>query len=710
MQKKQDHNDLWLGFAIIAQFYGMSVNIKSLKEQFYLDDKHEISLQFVRAVKKAGLKCRYIKHLNLNSKISTPIIIHLEERGYIVLLAAKKDQWLIQDPAKKQPEVIQPHKEAKISAFLFTKRVSWETVNQEFNIQWFLQAFMRYKKLIGEILMASFFIQILALVTPLFFQVVVDKVLAHQSLTTLDVLALGMLTIVIFDVILGGLRNYQMAHTSQRIDVMLSSLLYKHLLSLPLSYFKSRQVGITVARVYELKTVREFLTGGALTLCLDILFTVVFFIIMALYSLPLTLIVLVSLIPYILLSIFITPILRRRLDEQFQQGAKNQAFLVESISGVEQVKAMAVENHMTRRWDEQIAYFVTSCFKTQNLSNIAGQISQFVNKLTSVAILWYGASLVIEGKLTVGGLVAFNMFAGQATAPVLRLVQLWQSFQQVLISVKRLGDILNVPAEQQQKNSSILKEIKGNVNFSNITFAYRPDAAPVIRKINLSVNVGEMIGIVGRSGSGKSTLTRLLQRLYTPLEGQVFIDGIDISQTDPQWLRKQIGVVLQETQLFNGSIRDNIALAIPDASIEDVMHAATMAGAHGFISEFPLGYDTPVGENGGQLSGGQKQRIGIARALITQPKLLIFDEATSALDYESEQIIQDNMVNICHNKTVFIIAHRLSTVRLANRIIVMEKGEIVEHGSHQELLSKAGIYRKLHDLQSGNHINETRIP
>ncbi|WP_392561521.1 type I secretion system permease/ATPase [Orbus sturtevantii] len=709
MQEKQNYDDLWQGIAIIAQFYGMAVNVKSLQEQFYLDDKHDITLQFVRAVNKVGLKCRYVNKLNTNNKIATPIIIHLEDRGYVVLLAIKDGQWLIQSPHQKSPDVIIVPAEIKVSAFLFTKRITWESINREFNIQWFFQAFIRYKKLIGEILLASFFIQILALVTPLFFQVVVDKVLAHQSLTTLDVLAVGMFTIVIFDVILGGLRNYQMAHTSQRIDVMLSSLLYKHLLSLPLSYFKSRQVGITVARVYELKTVREFLTGSTMTLCLDILFAVVFFVIMAFYSIPLTLIVLVSLISYILLSIMITPVLRRRLDEQFQQGAKNQAFLVESISGVEQVKAMAVENYMTRRWDEQIAHFVASCFKTQNLGNVAGQISQLVSKLTGVAILWYGANLVIEGKLTVGGLVAFNMFAGQATAPVLRLVQLWQSFQQVSISVKRLGDILNVPVEQQQENNSVLKEIKGYVRFANISFAYKPDAAPVIRNVNLSVKVGEIIGIVGRSGSGKSTLARLVQRLYTPLEGQVFIDGIDIAQTDPQWLRKQIGVVLQETQLFNGSIRDNIALAIPHASLEEVVNAAVMAGAHDFISEFPLGYDTPVGENGGQLSGGQKQRIGIARALITNPKLLVFDEATSALDYESEKIIQDNMAKICHNKTVFIIAHRLSTVRQANRIIVMEKGAVVEQGCHQELLSQNGIYRKLYHLQSGGQTNEAKI-
>lgn len=699
--KREQHDDLWHGLAIIAQYYGVAINIKSLQEQFYVDEKHNIQLQFVRAARKAGFKCRSISHLDTNSNIPLPAIVHIPEYGYVVLLAIKNDQWLVQSPFQRQPKVIKSTSIKKINAFLFTKRFNWDNINRDFNIQWFFQAFKRYKKLIGEILLASFCIQILALVTPLFFQVVVDKVLAHQSLTTLDVLVIGMLIIVTFDVILGGLRNYQMAHTSQRIDVLLSSLLYKHLLSLPLSYFKLRQVGITVARVYELKNVREFLTGSAMTLCLDVLFAIVFFIIMAFYSVPLMLIVLISLVPYILLSIFITPILRRRLDEQFQQGAKNQAFLVESIAGVEQIKAMAVENHMTRRWDEQIAYFVTSCFKTQNLSNIAGQISQLVNKLTSVAILWYGAHLVIENKLTVGALVAFNMFAGQATAPVLRLVQLWQSFQQVSISVKRLGDILNIPPEQQNDNNSVLKEIKGVVRFANISFAYRPDAAPVIKNVNLSVSSGEIIGIVGRSGSGKSTLTRLIQRLYIPFEGQVFIDGIDIAQSDPKWLRKQIGVVLQETQLFNGTIRENIALAMPDAPLEVIIEAAKMAGAHDFISEFSLGYDTPVGENGGQLSGGQKQRIGIARALITNPKLLIFDEATSALDYESEQIIQQNMAKICHNKTVFIIAHRLSTVKIADRIIVMEKGQIVEQGSHQVLLQNEGIYKKLHDLQNG---------
>ncbi|WP_380178454.1 type I secretion system permease/ATPase [Kalamiella sp. sgz302252] len=694
-------NGLWQGLALIAGFHGIAVNIPALREQFRTDANHDINLQLPRAARHSGLRCRYHARLKTSARLPLPALVDLPDRGYVVLLAAKNGQWLVQSPDASRPETVPVPENRRVSGFLFTRRFSAERLAQEFNLRWFLQAFMRYRKLVGEVLLASFFIQLLALVMPLFFQVVVDKVLTHQSLTTLDVLALGMLCITLAEVVLDGLRNYQLAHTSQRIDAMLSSLLYRHLLALPLAWFRGRQAGVTVARVHELKTVREFLTGSALTLCLDLLFTLVFFIVMAFYSLPLTLIVLASLVPYILLSVVITRPLRQRLDEQFRQGAQNQAFLVESVTAIEPVKAMSVEHHMSRRWDEQIAAFVSSCFRTRNMGNIASQLSRFISRVTSVAILWYGAQQVIAGELTVGALIAFNMFAGQVTAPVLRLVQLWQDIQQVSVSVRRLGDILNVPPEKQPDSGITLATIKGAVRFANICFSYRPGDRPVLDKINLSVLPGEVIGIVGRSGSGKSTLARLIQRLYLPVSGQIFIDGTDIAHTDPCWLRRQVGVVLQETQLFSGSIRDNIALAVPDASIEQVTEAAILAGAHDFISLLPQGYDTPVGEHGSQLSGGQKQRIGIARALITKPAILIFDEATSALDYESEQVIQKNMAEICRNRTVFIIAHRLSAVRRADRIIAMESGNITEQGPHELLLRKNGLYARLYALQNG---------
>lgn len=692
------HQDLWRGFAAIARYYGMAVNIAALREKYAVDAQHDISIQFIRAVRETGLKCSNVSQLSGVRKLPLPALAEIPGEGYILLLAVSEGEWLIQRSETSSPERYVPLSTVRYPGFLFARRFSLERLTTEFNLRWFASAFWRYKKLMGEVLLASFFIQILALIAPLFFQVVVDKVLVHQSLTTLNVLALGMLFVSLFDVILDGLRSYQLAHTSQRIDATLSALLYRHLLALPLTWFLQRQAGVIVARVHELKTVREFLTGSAMTLCLDLLFTLVFFIVMAFYSLPLTLIVIASLVPYIVLSIVITPVLRRRLDNQFKQGAQNQAFLVESLTGMESVKALAVENLMTRRWDEQIAAFVTSCFKTQTLGIIASQVSRVVSKLTSLAILWYGAQQVIEAELTVGALIAFNMFAGQVTAPVLRLVQLWQDFQQVSVSVRRLGDILNVPTEHQE-NSASLAVIKGAVKLSNVTFAWQQGNALVVDGLSLSVRPGEIIGIAGRSGSGKSTLTKIIQRLCIPSGGQIFVDGIDTAQTDPHWLRRQIGVVLQETQLFSGTIRDNIALAVPEASMDAVIAAAELAGAHEFISEFPLGYDTPVGEHGGRLSGGQKQRIGIARALMADPRILIFDEATSALDYESEHVIQRNMAQICHNRTVFIIAHRLSALRPADRIIVMEKGKIVEQGTHQDLLIQQGFYAHLHALQ-----------
>ncbi|EPY1566079.1 type I secretion system permease/ATPase [Raoultella planticola] len=694
-------DNLWQGLRLIARYHGTAVNIRALREQFFVDAEHHITLQLVRAARHCGFRCRYYPRLHVTSRLPLPALVYLPDRGYSVLLAVKDGQWLIQENDRPQPSVYSPVEGARVGGFLFSQRFSVEKLANEFNLRWFWQAFMQYRRLVGEVLLASFFIQLLALITPLFFQVVVDKVLAHQSLTTLDVLALGMLCITVAEVVLDGLRTYQLAHTAQRIDVTLSSLLFRHLLALPLAWFKERQAGVTVARVHELKTVREFLTGSALTLCTDLLFMVIFFVVMAFYSIPLTLIVIISLVFYAILSAVITPSLRRRLNEQFRQGAQNQAFLVESITAIEPLKAMAVEHHMVRRWDTRIAAFVSSSFRTQNLGNIAGQISRFISRATSVAILWYGAQQVIQGDMTVGALIAFNMFAGQVTAPVLRFVQLWQDIQQVSVSIKRLGDILNMPTEQQPASGIALAQMQGAVRFAGISFAYHPGGAQVLNSVTLSVRPGEVIGIVGRSGSGKSTLARLMQRLYLPSVGQIFIDGTDIAHTDPQWLRRQVGVVLQETQLFSGTLRENIALAVPDASQEQVMAAAALAGAHEFISELPMGYDTPVGEHGGQLSGGQKQRIGLARALITDPKVLILDEATSALDYESERIIHHNMAEICRGRTVFIIAHRLSTVRLADRIIVMESGAIGEQGTHAALLAGNGLYARLYALQQG---------
>ncbi len=501
---------------------------------------------------------------------------------------------------------------------------------------------------------------------------------------------------------MGGLRNYVFSHTTNRVDVELGARLFNHLVSLPLSYFESRQVGQSVARVRELDTIRNFITGTALTLVIDLLFTVVFFAVMWFYSPTLTIIVLLTIPLYIMLSVFITPILRHRLDEKFKHGAENQAFLVEAVTGVETLKAMSVEPQMQRKWEDQLSKYVTASFRTQNLNNVANQIAGFISKITTVLIIWFGAHLVIDGTMTVGQLVAFNMIAGRVSGPILKLVQLWQDFQQAGISVKRLGDILNTPTEPgYNPNRSTLPELKGQVSFEHLNFRYRPDGPRILNDVSLQVRPGEVIGIVGRSGSGKSTLTKLVQRMYVPEAGRVLIDGVDLAMVDTAWLRRNIGVVLQENFLFNRSVRENIALANPGLPMEAVVQAAKLAGAHEFILELPEGYDNAVGEHGCNLSGGQRQRIAIARALITNPRILIFDEATSALDYESERIIQQNMASICHNRTVFIIAHRLSTVRQCDRIIVMDKGRTVETGAHDDLIQQQGYYHQLHSMQSG---------
>lgn len=576
-----------------------------------------------------------------------------------------------------------------------------DSLQQQFDISWFISSLVKYRKLFFEVLVASFFLQLFALVTPLFFQVVMDKVLVHRGYTTLDVLAAGFIFVVVFEALLGGIRNYIFSHTTNRVDVELGARLYKHLMSLPLAYFESRQVGQNVARVRELDTIRNFITGTALTLVIDLLFVFVFLAVMWYYSPTLTWVVLATIPCYVLLSIFITPILRRRLDEKFKHGAANTAFLTESITGIGTVKSIAVEPQMRRKLEDHLSSYVHASFRSQNLGNVAGQIAGLINKLMTLGIIWIGAHLVIGGSITVGQLVAFNMLAGRVSGPVLKLVQLWQDFQQAGISIARLGDILNTPKEPGfNPNRSRLPSLQGAVSLDHITFRYRPDGPVILDDVHLQVKPGEVVGIVGRSGSGKSTLTKLIQRLYIPESGRVLLDGVDLSMVDTAWLRKQVGVVLQENFLFNRSIRENIALTDPSIPMERVVAAAKMAGAHEFIVDLPEGYDNMVGEQGSNLSGGQRQRLAIARALIANPRILIFDEATSALDYESERIVQDNMASICKDRTVFVIAHRLSAVRQCDRIIVMDKGRIVEQGSHDDLIEQSGYYAKLYSYQN----------
>lgn len=567
----------------------------------------------------------------------------------------------------------------------------------KFGFGWFWQSLQKYRMLMGEVLLASFFVQIFALLTPLIFQVVIDKVLTHRSLSTLDVMVIALSGVSIFEVVLGAMRHYLFSHTTNRIDVELGAKLFRHLMHLPLSYFESRRSGDTVARVRELENARSFMTGQALTAWLDLLFALVFIAIMFYYSATLTLIVVAALPVFFGASWLMTPLLRSKLEDKFAVGADNQAFLVETVTAMETLKSQAVEPHWQREWERRLADYVNISFNSGHLATATNQCISLASKLLTVLLLWFGAREVIDGQLTVGGLIAFNMLAGRVNAPVLKLASLWQEFTQMKVSIKRLADIMDAPAEPPFKpDRTTPAQIVGRVTFDRVNFRYAADGQEILTELSFDVKPGEIIGIVGVSGAGKTTLMRLMQRLYTPEKGRLLIDGMDLSLVDTSWLRRQIGVVGQDTLLFNRSIRENIAFSNLDLDIKAIMDAATLAGAHDFILEMPQGYDTVIGERGCRLSGGQRARIAIARALVTNPRLLLLDEATASLDYESERVIHDNMAQITAGRTVFIVAHRLSTLRLANRILVLEKGRLIETGSHADLIAGMGRYNDLY--------------
>ncbi|MDB5701485.1 MAG: type secretion system ATPase [Sphingomonadales bacterium] len=623
--------------------------------------------------------------------------------GWFLIGRIAGEEALIQRPGLPVSKVDRLGLEAIWSGelLLVTTRENVGLSNRAFDVSWFIPQIVKYRGAIGEVLLITLALNLLGLAAPLFFQNVVDKVLAHDTMSTLTVLGIGFVGVSIWETVFGWLRTLLYAGTSQKIDVELGAKLFRHMLNLPLSYFEARRVGDTVMRVRQLETIREFLTNASLSVLVDPAFTVVFLAVMWIYSTKLFLISVITIPAYVAVAALITGPLRARVNEKFERGAANNALLIESIGGIQTVKAAAVEPQWQDRWERQLAGYSVASQRVINLGNTGSQAIQLISKLNMAAILYFGAKAVIAHDLTVGGLIAFNMFAQRVSGPVIRMAQLWQEFQQVKVAIERLGDVLNQPVEPGSGSRVALPAIKGDIRFEGVRFRYGLDGPWTLDNINIDIKAGSTLGIVGSSGSGKSTLTKLLQRLYTPAAGRVLIDGVDVGQIDPAWLRRQIGVVLQENILFNRSVRENIALANPATSLDFVIQAAKLAGAHEFIIRMPQGYDTIVEERGANLSGGQRQRLAIARALITRPRILILDEATSALDAESEEIIQTNLKAIAEGRTVLIIAHRLSAIRQCSRIITLEQGCIVETGSHDELLRLNGRYADLHRRQMG---------
>ncbi|MEK8091792.1 type I secretion system permease/ATPase [Methylocystis sp. IM3] len=697
-----------LSFCAIAGYYRVAADPAQIQRELSLQGRAAESRDLLHAAKLLGLKARMTDAAVVERLIKIPVPAIARRRdGRFVVFGGKQPsgKFRFVDPVTRQHQELSPEETlatVEPNIILVSRRLGGAGVDpQTFSLRWFLPSIWRYRKPLGHVLLASLFLQIFGLVTPLFFQVVIDKVLSHKGYDTLFVLMGGLLVVNVFDVVLQYLRTYALTHTTNRIDVELGRRLFFHLFHLPMNYFETRSAGQTVARVRELETIRGFLTGQGLFSVLDILFTIIFIIVLIMYSWKLTLIVLLSIPLYVIVAAVIRPVLQEQIKEKFNRGAESQQMLVEAVVGAQTIKSAAIEPAMQVQWEEKLAAYVSSSFDAGLLGASGQSAIQLVNKLTTALLLLFGAKAVIDGDLSIGELVAFNMISAQVSQPILRLSQLWQDFQQVQISVDRLGDILNTPMEPLNLAHGNLPPAKGAIEFRGVTFRYNPGSAEVLKNVSLTIRPSEVIGVVGRSGSGKSTLAKLIQRFYIPEAGQVLVDGVDVNQVNPSWLRSQIGVVLQENLLFNRSLHDNIALSNPGMTRAQVIQAARLSGADEFISRLSNGYDTIIEERGANLSGGQRQRIAIARALAINPPILILDEATSALDYESEKLIQENMFNIAQGRTVIIIAHRLQAVRRCDRIVGMEGGRIVEVGSHDELLKNdKGLYAHLWALQT----------
>ena len=696
-----------MAVAQVAGQHGVQAAPAQLSHQLALGDVPPTAEDLARSAVLIGLKARVLRDPSAKRlrTIPVPAIIKVKDGTWAVFgVETSPGLYRVIDPVTRRQEQLSLDEvldRLDHDVILIGKSAELSAEQLKFGLTWFLPALKRYRKPFIHVLITSFFINLLGLATPLVFQLVVDKVLVSKSYSTLVVVITAMVLISIFTAILQYLRTYALNHTSNRIDVELGAKLYAHLVRLPISYFERRAAGVIVTRAREIETVRRFMTDRGMPSVIDLFFIFIYIAVLFLYSPTLTFIILLLTPLYLIIGLAMRPAYRRKLKDKFRRWTKGQQLIVETVVGIQTVKASAVEPIFQKLWESRLSAYVKASFDSIMLGAMAQTGVQFVTKMSTALILFFGTQQVIAGSMTVGGLIAFSMISQRMTQPILRTAQLYQSFQEVQVSLEHLADILDAPIEQHTHALTALPASQGAIDLRNVTFRYRPELPDAVRNVRLSIQPGEVIGIVGPSGSGKSTLTKLIQRFHAPTSGEILLDGIDIAQVDPAWLRRQLGVVLQENFLFNQTVHENIALARPEMSRPQVVRVARLAGADEFISKLHQGYDTVIEERGANLSGGQRQRIAIARALATDPRILILDEATSALDYESERIIRGNMDQISHGRTVIIIAHRLAAVRHCDRIIGMIKGEITEIGSHEELIRRRnGLYARLWALQT----------
>ncbi len=648
----------------------------------------------LEAAQLLNLKCKF-DIIDYESKKHHLIdtLIEINNKWYV--LKEKNEKFLIIFDLERNSTIeYRIDKKQKLSIVLISNQ-QHTSLRNKFNINWFISTILKQKKSLLLIFILSCCSQLFALVNPLIFETLIDKVLTGRNLSNLHLLGYLLLLIAITEPVYLFLRDKLYVFISCQFSADFSGKIYQHLIRLPSSFFNQRQSGQIIARIQELSHIRQFITGSALMLVLDLIFIIVFISVMFTYSAPLTWVTLGALIVYFTLWLILGPLIRYWVEQEYQANADNTSLLTETMNGIETIKITATENLFIDKWQYKLTDHINKRFSATKKTLLAQQLIFIIHKITIAIILWQGVNLIINAQMTVGELIAFNLFTAHITQPILRLAQCWQDFQQATISLRRIGEILNTPTEHQYYGLATVPQIIGRIDFSNVYFRYTAHTPDVIESLSFSIPAGQFIGITGRSGSGKSTVTRLIQRLYTPQQGQIYIDGMDLAIADPLSLRQSISIVLQESFLFSGSIIENIRLSKPNANERELIEACQLAGALEFIEQLPLGFNTQVGERGANLSGGQRQRIALARALLTNPRILILDEATSALDYISEAQVLANLPQICKNRTVISIAHRLNTLAHSNYIYVMDKGRILEEGTHSNLLENRALYYQL---------------
>jgi HlyB family type I secretion system ABC transporter len=691
---------------MVARYWGKHFSVNRLRDIANVDRNGASLRGLAAAAESIGFTTRPVKaSLNKLAEQSLPAIIHWEGKHYIVVYEVTRDRVIVADPAIGQRTLTHAQFKAGWTGYtlLLQPTALLKDAKEASTPFWqFFELVKPHQLVLLEVLIASLLIQIFGLITPLFTQLLLDRVVVQRSNLTLTAVGLGLLIFGLFRVAITGLRQYLLDHTANRVDLALIVGFISHTFRLPLSFFESRYVGDIISRIQENRKIQRFLTGEALSIVLDLLTVFIYVGLMFWYSWKMALLTLVIVPPFVLLALIATPFLQRVSREIFSAYTEETGYLIQSLTGIRTVKSMAVEQTVRWHWEELFGKSVKKSFSGQVIGNTLQTFSLTIETVVTTALLWFGAWLVIQNELTIGQLVAFNMLQGNVIRPFQRLIMLWNELQEVIIAVERINDVIDAEPEEdlQHQSRQFLPPIRGHIRFEQVTFRYHPESdVNTLENVSFEVQPGHMVALVGRSGSGKTTISKLVLGLYPPTEGKILIDGYDVTSLSLRSLRQQIGVVDQDTFLFGGTIRENITVGHPEATLENVIEAAQQAGAHQFIKELPMGYETQIGEGGGMLSGGQRQRLAIARALLGNPRLLILDEATSSLDAESERIIQTNLNTILTNRTTLVIAHRLSTVRNADRILVLDKGILIESGTHDELMAKRGHYFYLNQQQ-----------